>query len=150
MLHRAILIFTCAAGLALAAAARADFSLGFQAFADGDYAVALDELAAAADDGDYGAAILVATIHANGLGRPADLALSLRWLERAAEGGPGPAALISGAFLGLRSNATTALAPVAAHAVAQADAGDAAAQFVLGWMLGAGLGMAADPEAAAR
>lgn len=87
-----------AAGVSLAslgfgsAAARADFYDGMTAYQNHDYAAAMQELAALADQGDARAQALVGAMYRDGQAVPQDYVLAHQWFNLAAAGGQQDAA----------------------------------------------------------
>ena len=71
--------------VAVMATARADFQEGYAAYERGDYATALREFRALAEQGDAGAQNNLGFMYSEGKGVPQDYAEAARWYRMAAE-----------------------------------------------------------------
>ncbi len=82
----------------VAAPAWADFEVGAEAHERGDYATALKEFRALAEQGDAGVQFILGSMYENGEGVPQDDAQAIRWYRRAAAQGLAPAQSILGSM----------------------------------------------------
>lgn len=131
--------------LAAALPARADFEAGIAAARAGDYATALREWRALAEQGHRDAQFNLALLYENGLGIAADAREAARWYRRAAEQQDRQAqaylAEMYAQGLGVARDDIEAL-----HWYRRAaELGHAAAQFNVGLFYAMGRGVAPDP-----
>lgn len=129
---------------------RADFAAGVKAYQQGDYAVAMDEFRALADQGHRGASYNVAVMYRKGQGVKQDYAEAAKWYRIAAEKGYAKAQLGLGALYAKGRGVARDDAEAVKWWLLAAESGNVAAQFSLGAMYAKGRGVAQDYKRAIK
>ena len=136
--------------LALAPAAHAGVQEGEQAYLEGNYKKALEEIRPEAEAGDPRAQYLMGVMYAHGKGVERDNFEAARWYEKAARNGETRAAFNLGFMLlnGVGETNQSDPAAAAKWLSVAAQAGNLTAQYLLGEMYLTGRGVPRDLEAA--
>lgn len=128
--------------LFMAASARGDFQTGVDAYEQGDYKTALQELRPLAAGDNPKAQFHLGRMYARGEGVPKDDAEAVKWYRKAAEQGDAQAQSYLGAMYYTGKGVPKDYAEAIKWFRKAAEQGDAKAQVVLGWMYCTGEGVA--------
>lgn len=147
--HRAMLLLATTL-IAATCVHAADFMKGIEAFRRGDYEAAYAEWLPMAQGGDLSAMYNIALIHDQGLGRPADKLLALRWYSLPAEEGDISAQFNMATIYHFGDGVVVNKPEAARWYQAAAELADEEAQYNLGLMRAKGDGIEPDVEEAIR
>lgn len=126
----------------------AELSLGYEAFTDGDYDSAWDELLPLAGQGNHIAAYYVGIMYLEGRGTAKDVEKAVGWLTRAAERGHVAAQLQLAQIYEAGTLGEEDFRLAAKWMQAAAEGGDADAQYYLGRYYAEGIGVVTNPALA--